>query len=99
MVIRTEPDAAAQFLEVRAAKDLRDHPAHERHPRLAAHKNHLVQVRRGELGITQRAQAMLPRPGNQVLGERFEFRAGELPAEAELRRQKWQRDFHLRRGR
>ena len=81
--IRAEPEAAARFLKFRAAEQFADKFPHQRHPRLAADQNDLVQILRLQLRVGQRAQAMRPRAGNDVAREIFQFGARELVAEAE----------------
>jgi len=71
-------------------------PAHQRHARLAADQDHLVQVFGFELSVRHRAQAILSRAGNNVAREILQLRASESVTEAEVRSEKRQRDGGLR---
>ena len=81
--IAAEPDAAARFLKFRAAEQFAHKFADQRHPRLAADENHLVQILRLDLRIRQRAQAMRPRAGDDVARQIFQFGARQFVAETE----------------
>src|SRR5262245_21646521 len=96
MVIGAQPDISTRFLKLRAAKQLSNEAAHQRHPCLPANENDLIEIARLQLRIGQRAQAMATRAGDNVVGERFKLFARQFATETEIRRKEWQRDFNIR---
>src|SRR5206468_9379558 len=95
VVFRAQPNAAARFLELRAAEPLAHKLAHQRHPCLPADEDDLVQVLRLDFRVGQRTEAMLTRAQDEVTREAFKFGARQFATKAEVRREERERDFDL----
>ncbi len=96
MKICADAQAAARLLKFRAAEQFADKFSHQRHPRLAADQNDLIQIFGFQFRVRQRAQTMRARAGNDVARQIFQFCARQFATEGKIRREKWQRDFHFR---
>ena len=94
-----EAEAAAFLLELRASEPLTDEAAHERHARLPADEDDLVELFCFELRVAERAEAMLASALDDVAGEAFQLLARELVAEAEIRREEREDNLSLGLGR
>ncbi len=58
-----------------AAKKLRDKPPHERHPRLTANEDHLIEIGRLQLRVGERAQAVCAGPLQDRAGKPLQLLA------------------------
>ena len=85
VIFGAEAKVAARFLELRAAKPFRNELAHERHARLAADEDNLIEVFGLQFRVGERAQTMRARAHDDVAREILQFVARELVAEAEVR--------------
>ena len=68
---------------------------HERHPRLSADEDHLVEIAAGQAGVGERLEAILARARHDRLGQALELFARQCVFKTKLRRQKRQRDGNL----
>ena len=94
--VAADAQTATRLFKVRAAEQFAHKLAHQRHPRLAADKDDLIQILRLQFRVRQRAQAMRPGAGDDVARQIFQLGARELVAERKFRSEKRQRDFHFR---
>src|SRR5687768_12762685 len=95
MKIAANSESSSHGLEVSASKPFADELPNQRHARLAAHEDDLVQVTGLKFCIGQSAETMFLRAHHEVARQIFELQSCEDRFEAEGGREKRQCNFRL----